>query len=465
MNFGEQHCRREVRRNFWDSLCPKKNVRIVAARIDNQSQRVDVASFVQLKKKSPHGDSIVVRLLNRDRTSSPRDGMKWLCVVYERFVVGSKSVRNYNEVVTGLGANVPELYQTDKVISIFAHEMLSIAFVFHHHELTARATCLHGMDNGYFIRYRIRSSQNGNDATLEEIPMNEWFAFPCESPFYCLPQSYAKTVFVSLDYIKHYLGLAANRCGDIQGPYPRARYSDFLFPAEAWAYIKCRAFQLTSGGRFESCDDVVFEKKSKKRKVSRLVANVSISSGSFGVKEEVELLKFGTEDGVAILEKVLGIGSVWGFRHRRPKYGERRFAERNDTMNAIFGDSSFVQLTYNTNANRLSILAQYEAFVFDFNNDGELVDCPSPHFLKYCSNYKPDETASMKNAVVVNALFRLDGRTYKIERIINEEESLPDIESSTIYARVITGPGKGELHEFENEGQDIAESVIKYYKW
>ena len=73
----------EVDESFWHTLCPKRNVNIVAACINSKSERVDVGSFVELYEHDRVGGQKgkVVRILNRDRTSSPRDGMKWLCCV------------------------------------------------------------------------------------------------------------------------------------------------------------------------------------------------------------------------------------------------------------------------------------------------------------------------------------------------------------------------------------------------
>ena len=450
MNVAGHDRRPEVRRSFWDSLCPRKHVNVVAARITAQNQRVDVGTFVELYDRFRDGGKRrVVRIINRDRSSSPRDGMKWLCCVYAHFI-GSDCQGTHEEVVLGLGANVTELYQTDQLISVFARDMRTIAFVFHFNELKSRAACLHGFDNGYFVRFRARTSlHHATDAT--EIDPTEWFAYPCDSEYFKLPQSYVKTVFVSLDYVKNLLVRAANRCGDKQGHFPRARYSDILFPAEVWSYIKSRAFQLG--------EDVEVEEKVKKRKVSRLVTNVSISSVSFRVVENVETLKFDTDDGFSVVQKMFGMGSIWGFRHRRPKYGERKMAQRMDTMNAVFGDDCYVNFSYNTTANRLGFVVQFGTFLFDFDGDGNLIDCPSSHFESYCSKFSVADKNCVQNAVVVGAFFCRDDKTYEIEKIQNEFGG-----RAKVCARVIEGPGKDEVHEFDNEYETIGRSVLDYYK-
>ena len=158
-----------------------------------------------------------------------------------------------------------------------------------------------------------------------------------------MPQSFVKIVFVSLDYVRNLIGRAANRCDDAQGAFPRAHFLDILFPAEAWQYVKSRTSQLGL--------DISVDESIKKRKVSRLVTNVSISSVSFAVMEDVETLRFNTDAGLSIFQRIFGEGSVWGFRHRRPKYGERKCASRNDTLNAVFGDECYIDLLYNTTAN------------------------------------------------------------------------------------------------------------------
>ena len=434
----------------WESLCPRKNVNIIAARIGDQNQRVDVGTFVELF--DPHTDGgkrCVVRIINRDRTSSPRDGMKWICCVYKHFI-GSNFQGSHEEVVLGLGANVAELFQTDQTLSVFAHEIRCIAFVFHFHELKSRAACLHGFDNGYFVRFRARISSH-HPTTVTEIDMKDWFAFPCESKYFKLNQSYVKTVFVGLDYVKHLLGLAANRCSNTQGPYPKARFTDIFYPFDVWGYIKSRAFQLG--------EDVELEKKVKKRKVSRLVTNISISSVSFGVMENIESLNFVTEDGFLIVQKIFGMGSIWGFRHRRPKYRERKVAQRMDTMNAAFGDDCYIKFSYNTTANRLGIAVQFESFLFDFDADGNLIECPSSHFESYCSKFGVDDGNSDQNAVVVGAFFVRHGLTYEIEQIQNEIGG-----KATVFARVIDGAGKGDVRKFDNEYESIGDCVREYYK-
>ena len=440
----------EVRRSFWDSLCPRKHVNVVAARITQQNQRVDVGTFVELYDRGRNGGKrCVVRIINRDRSSSPRDGMKWLCCVYPHFI-GSSRQGSHAEIVLGLGANVTELYQTDQLISVFAREMKTIAFVFHFNELKTRAACLHGLDNGYFVRFRARTSlHHSTDAT--EIPMTDWFSYPCDSEYFKLPQSYVKTVFVSLDYVKNLLLRPANRCGDTQGHFPQARYAGILFPPEVWRYIKSRAFQLG--------EDVEVENKVIKRKVSRLVTNISISSVSFGVMENVETLKFDTEDGFSVVQKIFGMGSIWGFRHRRPKYGERKVIQRMDTMNVVFGEDCYVAFSYNTAANRLGLVIQFGTFLFDFDGDGNLIDCPSSHFESYCSNFSVADKNSADNAVVVGAYFRRDNRTYEIESIENECGG-----TAKICARVIEGADKDELHEFDNKYESIGGNVVDFYK-
>ena len=438
----------DVEERYWDSFCPRKNVNIVAARITAQNQRVDVGSFVELHAKDSGGRRKVVRILNRDRTSSPRDGMKWICCIYDRFI-NSVHQGHEKEVVVGLAANIPELYQTDKTISVFGKQMRSLAFVFHLDELREKAACLHGVDNGYFVRFRCRTRVI-RVGPVTSIPKKDWFSYPCDSEYYKLPQSYVKTVFVCLEYIKSLFGRAGNRYSDTQGQYPRSRFSDILFPAEVWNYIKSRSFQLG--------EEIVVDEKQKKRKVSRLVTNVSISSVSFGVLENLEVIKFNTENGLSVVEKIFGVGSIWGFRHRRPKYNERKIATKMDTVNAVFGEDCYVELTYNTTANRLKMAVQYESFLFDFDEDGNLIDCPCPHFESYCSTFGPDNANSTRTSVFVGALFRRCGRTYEIQSV-----NVQATGESKITARVTDGLDKDEIHEFENEVENIGARVIAYY--
>jgi len=374
--------------------------------------------------------------------------MKWICCVYNRFI-GSVHQGAKKEVVVGLAENVTELYQTDKIVSLLANQMRCFAFVFHFDELNEKAACLHGVENGYFVRYRCRTSVI-RVGPVTEIPRDRWFAYPCDSEYYKLPQSYVKSVFLCLQYLKSLFCRAANRYSDTQGQFPRARFSDILFPADVWNYIKSRSFQLG--------EEIAIEERQKKRKVSRLVTNVSISSVSFGVIEKHEVLKFNTENGLSVAEKVFGVGSIWGFRHRRPKYNERKIAARNDTMNAIFGEDGYIELTYNKTANRLTMILQYESFLFEFDNDGKLMNCPSPHFESYCSTFRPDNASSHRSSVFVGALFRRGGKTYEIKSV--------DIDStgeSKIVACVTDGLEKDEMHEFENELENIGNRVIAYY--
>ena len=435
---------------FWDTLCPRKKVNIVAARIpsQSQSQRVDVGSFVELNAKDSGGHRKVVRIIDRDRSSSPRVGMKWHCCVYNRFI-GSVHQGANKEVVVGLAANVTELYQTDKTISLLAKEMRCLAFVFHFEELEDKAACLHGVDNGYFVRFRCRTSEL-RVGPVTAIPRDCWFAYPCDSEYYKLSQSYVKSVFVSLEYIRGLLCRAANRYTDTQGSFPRARFSDILFPADVWNYIKSRSSQLG--------EELDVEEREKKRKVSRLVTNVSISSVSFGVIEKHEVIKFNTDNGLSVFQKIFGVGSIWGFRHRRPKYNERKVAARNDTMNAIYGEDGYIELTYNKTANRLTVILQYESFLFEYDDDGKLINCPSPHFESYCSTYGPANASNSSSSVFVGALFRRGGNTYEIESV--EQFSTGE---SKVVARVTDGFEKDEVEEFENDLENIGNRVIAYY--
>ena len=136
---------------------------------------------------------------------------------------------------------------TDSVLNVEAEDILCIAFVFHFLELNERLACLHGVENGYFVRFRVSLKRKEEK---EEIPLPEWFAYPCNSPSFELPQSFVKTVFKSLDYVKHFLSRATNRYGDSQGTFPRSRFSDLLFPPECWRYIVSRSSQLG-----EVCED------------------------------------------------------------------------------------------------------------------------------------------------------------------------------------------------------------------
>lgn len=439
---------------FWDTYCPKKRVNVVAPRILDKTQRVDVGSFVQLNAQDADGNNRVVRILDLDRTSSrTTGGTKWKCQVCDRFVGSSYEVSK-TSVVIGLGANVPELILTDKIVCVSAHAIRSIALVFHFMELDTKAVCLHGVENGYFVRFCVVTSHE-ELASVDEIPLSNWIAYPCESEYFFGKQSFVKTVFVCLDYIKHYIGRAANRYGDSQGTFPRSRFSDLLFPPEAWEYIKSRSSQLGNG--------VTLEEKVKKRKVCRIVSNVSISSVSFCMVDNTEVLRFQTEEGVKLFEQIFGIGSVWGFRHRRPKYGQRMVAKRNDTMNSIFGDGCYVELSYNTTANRLVIIVQMDSFLFDFDVEGKMIDCPCPRFQKYCSKFGVDDPENIKNAVVVGAYFRLQSQTYEIVNVKNGFVGPPDMSDATVYARVRDGSEEGEVHEFTEQWENIGERVLAYY--
>ena len=441
----------EQRRLFWARFCPKEKVNAMAPRILNRSQRVDIGTFVQLRRKDDNDEYQVVRIFDVDRDTDP---IAWKCVVYERFV-GSCYQGSESEIVVGLGANVPELIMTDKVVRVAAQEMHCIAFVFHFMELNKQTACLHGIDNGYFVRFRVPRKKKQEK---QEIPLSEWFAFPCDSPSFDLSQSFVKTVFEGLDYIKHFLSRAANKCGDTQGTFPRSRFSNLFFSSGVWRYIVSRTSQLGELG-----EDISFEQKVKKRKVCRIVSNVSISSVSFCKLEDVETIRYQSVEGVNVIEKILGIGSVWGFRHRRPKYGNRLVAVRNDTMNAVFGDDCYVELSYNKTANRLAIIVQFDSFLFDFDDNGKLKNCPCPNFDRYCRNFGLDDASNIKNAVVIGAFFRLEGQTYEIVNVKNGDVGPPMFSDAVVYARIREGADEGTLHSFKDEWMNIGNRVQAYY--
>ena len=224
-----------------------------------------------------------------------------------------------------------------------------------------------------------------------------------------------------------------------------------MFPPEVWRYIKSPAFQLG--------EDVEVENKVIKRKVSRLVTNISISSVSFGVMENVETLKFDTEDGFSVVQKFFGMGSILGFRHRCPKYGDKKVIQRMDIMIVVFGEDCYVSFSYNTTSNRLGLVIQFGTFLFDFDRDGNLIDCPSSHLESYCSKFSVADKNSAENAVVVGAYFRRDNLTYEIESIHNECGG-----NAKICACVIEGANKDELHEFDDEYESIGTNVLDFYK-
>ena len=90
------------------------------ARILESSQRVEIGTFVVLFEKDEEEEHQVVRLFARDLSS--KTVMKWKCCVFKRFV-GSSYQGDNAPVHVGLGANIPQLFQTDEVISVTADKI------------------------------------------------------------------------------------------------------------------------------------------------------------------------------------------------------------------------------------------------------------------------------------------------------------------------------------------------------
>jgi hypothetical protein len=202
--------------------------------------------------------------------------------------------RNANNIaiVTGFGANLPEIIQesADDITVIEDTDLEEFAFVFKPSELETRACWLQGITNSYICR----QDHSGGHAVFQSFP-------------HIFPRSTSEVLFDDLEAVRDDISKKLNRIAEKQGErmklFFRSRCSDYFFDYLVW----------------RMCVEV--HACTSKRSHLRVVYPMSLVK--YSIIDNERIMRIQSQQQMEVFKAIFGSNALVGSRAKPPKVGQK----------------------------------------------------------------------------------------------------------------------------------------------
>jgi hypothetical protein len=298
-------------------------------------------------------------------------------------------------------------------------EIHNIAFIFTMETIEQHGIILHGIFNGYMIRFRDDGSSVEGLVPFPSMHLLHQHATTC----------YSQRIWTSLEMFWDLLVKTLNPYSQHQGDFAWKSQKVPYFPPEAWDYLSVCSFQ-------RGLSVVVFHTRSLR---SRLFGPMKASS--FRVKRAAELLRFETPNDLHLFRSLFGELSTYGIRRRRAKIGQVLCITDNTAMHAVIGSETKEQVTWANmrtlldgidllyDGVNLKVNVRYRCFLFESDATGLPVGLPTHFttlFQRICESLPTDNESRDENhdciTIQIGSLFEYsDGLVYPITGVADDK--------------------------------------------